>query len=163
MLQLRGAYFGIAMMAFFHIYMKYTQPLFIQALMGVKNLYDAKVVAIHILGKAADGDLKRPFKAASMFGRTSTLFLHGHPINRLYSRCWTTDRRCIYCRGREKDRSQEGGVDVLCYSCFDGWMSYLIFRSTAGVASVSSHIYMNNLIPRQWSRKSSARKCQCRH
>ncbi|KAG6369877.1 inorganic phosphate transporter [Boletus reticuloceps] len=65
---LRGAYFGVAMMAFFHIYMKYTQPLFIQALMGLKNLYDAKVVAIHVLGKAAEGDLKRPFKAASMFG-----------------------------------------------------------------------------------------------
>jgi len=65
---LRGAYFGIAMMAFFHLYMKYTQPLFIQALMGLKNLYDAKVVAIHVLGKPAEGDLQRPFKAASMFG-----------------------------------------------------------------------------------------------
>ncbi|KAG9316106.1 inorganic phosphate transporter [Chiua virens] len=65
---LRGAYFGVAMMAFFHLYMKYTQPLFIQALMGLKNLYDAKVVAIHVLGKVADGDLARPFKAASMFG-----------------------------------------------------------------------------------------------
>ncbi|KIK96296.1 hypothetical protein PAXRUDRAFT_319038 [Paxillus rubicundulus Ve08.2h10] len=65
---LRGAYFGIAMMAVFHIYLKYTQPLFIQALMGLKNLYDAKPVAIHILGKKAEGDLKRPFKAASMFG-----------------------------------------------------------------------------------------------
>lgn len=50
--------------------MKYTQPLFIQALMGLKNLYDAKPVAIHILGKPAEGDLKRPFKAASMFGGT---------------------------------------------------------------------------------------------
>lgn len=57
-------------MAFFHLYMKYTQPLFIQALMGLKNLYDAKPVAIHILGKPAEGDLKRPFKAASMFGGT---------------------------------------------------------------------------------------------
>lgn len=49
---------------------RYTQPLFIQALMGLKNLYDAKVVTIHILGKAAEGDLKRPFKAPSMFGGT---------------------------------------------------------------------------------------------
>ncbi|EIW83621.1 inorganic phosphate transporter [Coniophora puteana RWD-64-598 SS2] len=65
---LRGAYFGVAMMGFFHIYMKYTQPLFIQALMGLKNLYDAKPVAIHLLGKKAEGDLKRPFTAASMFG-----------------------------------------------------------------------------------------------
>ena len=72
MFQLRSAYMGVAMMAFFHLYLKYTQPLFIQALMGLKNLYDAKVVAIHILGKPADGDLKRPFKVASMFGRMST-------------------------------------------------------------------------------------------
>lgn len=56
------------MMAVFHLYMKYTQPLFIQSLTGLKGLYDAKVVAIHILGKAADGDLKRPFKTASLFG-----------------------------------------------------------------------------------------------
>lgn len=65
---LRGAYFGIAMMAFFHFYLKYTQPLFVQALMGLKNLYDAKPVAIHIFGKPADGDLKRPWKAQSMLG-----------------------------------------------------------------------------------------------
>lgn len=37
--------------------------------MGIKNLYDAKPVALYILGKKAEGDLKRPFKAgASMFG-----------------------------------------------------------------------------------------------
>ncbi|KAF8236713.1 inorganic phosphate transport PHO88 [Tricholoma matsutake] len=65
---LRAVYMGIAMMSFMHIYLKYTQPLFIQALMGLKNLYDAKPVHIHILGKPAEGDLKRPFKVASMFG-----------------------------------------------------------------------------------------------
>ncbi|KAG6896173.1 hypothetical protein C0992_009867 [Termitomyces sp. T32_za158] len=65
---LRAAYMGIAMMAFMHLYLKYTQPLFIQALMTLKNLYDAKLVAIHVLGKKADGDLKRPFKTAGMFG-----------------------------------------------------------------------------------------------
>ncbi|KAH9926524.1 inorganic phosphate transporter [Amylocystis lapponica] len=65
----RGVYIGIAMMCFLHGYMGYTQPLFIQALMGVKNLYDAKPVAIYIVGKPAEGDLKRPFKAAGgMFG-----------------------------------------------------------------------------------------------
>lgn len=67
---------GIAMMAVMHIYFKFTQPLFIQALMGLKNIYDAKPVAIHILGKPATGDLKRPFKVASMFGRE---FLYALP------------------------------------------------------------------------------------
>ena len=65
---MRGVYIGIAMMAFLHGYLNYTQPLFMQAIMGLKGLYDAKPVAIHILGKPAEGDLKRPFKAASMFG-----------------------------------------------------------------------------------------------
>ncbi|KAF8657837.1 hypothetical protein AX16_002153 [Volvariella volvacea WC 439] len=65
---LRGAYMGIAMMGFFHFYLRYTQPLFIQAIMGVKNLYDAKPVAIHLLGKPAEGELKRPFKVQGMFG-----------------------------------------------------------------------------------------------
>ncbi|THH00073.1 hypothetical protein EW026_g2385 [Hermanssonia centrifuga] len=63
----RGAYIGLAMMAFLHGYMKYTQPLFIQALMGMKNLYDAKPVAIYVLGKPAEGDLKRPFKSGGGF------------------------------------------------------------------------------------------------
>ncbi|KAJ3489315.1 hypothetical protein NLI96_g2231 [Meripilus lineatus] len=67
----RGAYIGILMMVFLHGYLKYTQPLFIQALMGLKNLYEAKPVAIHVLGKPAEGDLKRPFKTGGMFGGAS--------------------------------------------------------------------------------------------
>ncbi|GLB40123.1 putative inorganic phosphate transporter [Lyophyllum shimeji] len=69
---LRAAYMGIAMMAFMHLYLKYTQPLFIQALMGLKNLYDAKLVAIHVLGQKAEGELKRPFKTPGMFGAAPT-------------------------------------------------------------------------------------------
>ena len=58
---------GIAMMAFLHGYMKFTQPLFVQSLMGLKGLYDAKPVAIHIFGK----DIKRPFKVDAMFGQST--------------------------------------------------------------------------------------------
>ncbi|GAW04218.1 inorganic phosphate transporter [Lentinula edodes] len=66
---LRAVYMGILMMAFLHGYMQFTQPLFIQSLMGLKGLYDAKPLAIHILGKPAEGELKRPFKAApGIFG-----------------------------------------------------------------------------------------------
>jgi len=66
---LRALYMGIAMMAFLHGYMKFTQPLFIQSLMGLKGLYDAKPISIHILRRPAEGDLKRPFKAApGLFG-----------------------------------------------------------------------------------------------
>ncbi|KAF8583732.1 inorganic phosphate transporter [Ramaria rubella] len=69
---LKGVYMGLGMMVFLHVYLKYTQPLFVQALMGLKNLYEAKPVAIHIFGRKAEGDLKRPFKGApSMFGGSS--------------------------------------------------------------------------------------------
>jgi len=65
----RAVYMGVGMMLFLHLYLKYTQPLFIQALMGLKSLYDSKIVALYILGKPAEGDLKRPFKAApGLFG-----------------------------------------------------------------------------------------------
>ena len=53
------------------IILRYTQPLFIQSLMGLKNLYDSKLVTIYIMGKPAEGDLKRPFKAGGMFGGAS--------------------------------------------------------------------------------------------
>jgi hypothetical protein len=70
--QLRAAYLGILMMTVLHGYLKYTQPLFVQSLMGIKNLYDAKPVAIHIFGRPAEGDLKRPFKVVGMFGGESS-------------------------------------------------------------------------------------------
>jgi len=59
---------GIAMMGVMHLYFKYTQPLFIQSLMTLKNVYDAKLVQIYVVGKEAKDDLQRPFKTASMFG-----------------------------------------------------------------------------------------------
>ena len=62
-------------MAVMHIYFNFTQPLFIQALMGIKGLYDAKPVSIHLLGNLPVGDLRRPFKVASFFGRESRFFL----------------------------------------------------------------------------------------
>lgn len=60
---------GVLMMGFLHVYMKFTQPLFVQALMGIKNLVESKLFKLYILNKPAEGELKRPFKAPpSMFG-----------------------------------------------------------------------------------------------
>ena len=67
--QVRTAYLGILMMCGLHGYLGYTQPLFVQGVMGLKNLYDAKLVRIYVLGRAPEGDLKRPFKTGpGMFG-----------------------------------------------------------------------------------------------
>ncbi|KAF8954306.1 hypothetical protein BDZ97DRAFT_1677217, partial [Flammula alnicola] len=49
-------------------------PLLIKGLVGIKSLYDAKPVAIHILDQPArcphprPAHLERPFKTVSMFG-----------------------------------------------------------------------------------------------
>ncbi|KAH9168681.1 inorganic phosphate transporter [Lactarius sanguifluus] len=69
---IKGVYTSVAMMAFLHLYLKYTQPLFVQGIMAFKSLYEAKTVKIHVLGQNADGDLKRPFKAgAGLFGASA--------------------------------------------------------------------------------------------
>ncbi|KAI0031132.1 inorganic phosphate transporter [Vararia minispora EC-137] len=65
---IRGAFTSVAMMVFLHLYMGYTQPLFVQGIMTFKTLYDSKLFKIYVLGKPADGDLKRPFKVPSLFG-----------------------------------------------------------------------------------------------
>lgn len=54
-------------MGFMHLYMKYTQPLFIQGILPLKGLYDSKVLLIHLLGKPATGELKRPFAVPAGF------------------------------------------------------------------------------------------------
>ncbi|KAL1695152.1 inorganic phosphate transporter Pho88 [Schizophyllum commune] len=64
---IKGAYTGIAIIAVMHLYFKFTQPLFMQSVLGLKGLYESKMVQLYILGKAAEGDLKRPFKSAAGF------------------------------------------------------------------------------------------------
>ncbi len=55
---------GIAMMAVMHIYFKFSQPLLIQSILPFKNALETKTALIHLWGKPATGDNKRPFKAA---------------------------------------------------------------------------------------------------
>jgi hypothetical protein len=67
--QIKGVFTSVAMMGFLHLYLKYSQPLFVQAIMAFKSLYEAKIVKIHVLGQKTEGDLKRPFKSGpGMFG-----------------------------------------------------------------------------------------------
>lgn len=65
---IKSIYTGLAMMGFMHLYMKYTNPLFMQCISPIKTALEANEVKIHLFGKPAVGDLKRPFKAASLFG-----------------------------------------------------------------------------------------------
>ena len=65
---MRSVFMGVAMMGVMHIYFRFTQPLFIQGLMGIKSIYDAPLISIHLFGKPAVDSLQRPFKAPSMLG-----------------------------------------------------------------------------------------------
>ncbi|KAF8245728.1 inorganic phosphate transport PHO88 [Wilcoxina mikolae CBS 423.85] len=60
----KGVLMGVGMMAVMHIYFKYTNPLLIQSIIPVKSAIESKLVQVHLFGKPAIGDLKRPWKAA---------------------------------------------------------------------------------------------------
>lgn len=65
--QIKGIFTSLAMMGFMHLYMKYTNPLFMQSVSSVKSALETNIVKIHLWNKPASGDLKRPFKAAPGF------------------------------------------------------------------------------------------------
>lgn len=69
---LKGVAQGLAMMGFMHLYMKYTNPLFMQTISTVKGALETNIVKIHLFGVPASGDLKRPFKAAPNFLQSLT-------------------------------------------------------------------------------------------
>ena len=64
---LKSLYQGVAMMGFLHLYMKYTNPLVLQSIMPLKNLYENKIIQIHVLGRSGP-EYRRPFKTESLFG-----------------------------------------------------------------------------------------------
>lgn len=70
--QLRALYksqlMGVGMMAVMHLYMKYTNPLLIQSIIPLKGAFEGNLVKVHLLGKPATGDLRRPWKAAGIMG-----------------------------------------------------------------------------------------------
>jgi len=55
---------GVAMMAFMHLYLQYANPLLIQSIIPLKGAFEGNLIKIHLLGKPAIGDLKRPWKAS---------------------------------------------------------------------------------------------------
>ncbi|KAH6669794.1 putative inorganic phosphate transport protein PHO88 [Halenospora varia] len=58
---------GVGMMAVMHLYFKYTNPLLIQSIIPLKGAFEGNEVKIHLFGKPAIGEMKRPFKAAAGF------------------------------------------------------------------------------------------------
>jgi hypothetical protein len=61
--QYKSQLMGCAMMGFMHLYLKYTNPLLVQSIIPVKGAFESNLVKVHIFGKPAVGELKRPWKA----------------------------------------------------------------------------------------------------
>jgi len=59
----KGQLMGIGMMAFMHIYLKYTNPLLIQSIIPLKGAFESNLIKVYIFGKPAVGELKRPWKS----------------------------------------------------------------------------------------------------
>ncbi|AWU77120.1 hypothetical protein CAS74_001046 [Pichia kudriavzevii] len=64
---IKSVFTGLAMTGFMHLYMKFANPLVMQSISPVKGALESNIVKIHLFGKPASGDLKRPFKAAPSF------------------------------------------------------------------------------------------------
>lgn len=60
----KGAFFGIAIMGFMHLYMKYTNPLLVQSVLPLKGALEGNLAKIHVWGQPDKGELERPWKAA---------------------------------------------------------------------------------------------------
>lgn len=75
--QLRSAFksqlMGVAMMAFMHLYLKYTNPLVIQSIIPLKGALESNLAKVYLFGYPASGDLKRPWKAAGGGGLASLM------------------------------------------------------------------------------------------
>ncbi|KAJ8104285.1 inorganic phosphate transporter Pho88 [Lipomyces tetrasporus] len=69
---IRSSFMGIGILLFMHFKLGYTNPLVMQSVLPVKSALEQKIIQIHVFGKPATGDLKRPFKSAGLFGAGGT-------------------------------------------------------------------------------------------
>ncbi|CCF57921.1 hypothetical protein KAFR_0D02730 [Kazachstania africana CBS 2517] len=63
---IKSIYSGLAMMGFMHLYLKYTNPLFMQCINPIKSALEHNETKIHLFNHEATGELERPFKTANL-------------------------------------------------------------------------------------------------
>jgi hypothetical protein len=63
--EIRTALTGAGILLALHLYINFTQPLAIQSVISVKNVFQTPLAKIHIFGREAKGDLRRPWKNAN--------------------------------------------------------------------------------------------------
>lgn len=60
---LKGQVVGVAIMAFMHLYLKYTNPLLVQSIIPLKGALEGNLAKLWLFGYKDQGDLKRPWKS----------------------------------------------------------------------------------------------------
>ncbi|KAF9916617.1 hypothetical protein BX616_003330 [Lobosporangium transversale] len=63
----KQALIGLALMVFLHFQFGVIRPLVVQSILPVKNALQSKWAQVHLFGKPAEGELKRPWKADNPF------------------------------------------------------------------------------------------------
>ncbi|CAO3657072.1 unnamed protein product [Mucor hiemalis] len=68
---------SVLIISVMHFQFKFTQPLFMQSILPIKNLITHKEALIHLWGDAPEGPLARPFTADSPFAGLANMFNGG--------------------------------------------------------------------------------------
>ncbi|KAF9192796.1 hypothetical protein BGZ51_004781 [Haplosporangium sp. Z 767] len=63
----KQALIGLIVMVFLHFQFGVIRPLVVQSILPIKNALQSKFAQVHLFGKPADGDLKRPWRADNPF------------------------------------------------------------------------------------------------
>lgn len=69
--QLQQSLIGLVFMSVLHLWFGLTQPLILQSIMPWKAFLFMPLVKVHFWGQKAEGDLKRPWKAPSLFDQVA--------------------------------------------------------------------------------------------
>ena len=67
----KQALISLALMVFLNFQFGVIRPLVVQSILPVKNALQSKFAQVHLFGKPAEGDLKRPWKADNPFAALS--------------------------------------------------------------------------------------------
>lgn len=99
---------NLAVMLFMHLYLKYSNPLFMQCISPIKSTLENKVVKIVLFNHKDTGFLKRPFKTQPMFGGDSGKNSAGSMMSMMSGGDIKTDKKTI----ETYEKAGNGGVKL---------------------------------------------------
>lgn len=86
---------NLLVMLFMHLYLGYSNPLFMQSISPIKSTLENKVVKIMLFNYKDTGFLKRPFKTEPMFGSDKTKNAGGSMMSMMTGGDIKTDKKTI--------------------------------------------------------------------